>query len=804
MAQDKSLKLSVKIDTSDFDRMAKELQGKLANIYGPAQAIQSQNQIGSRMQAQGMGDQNTPGAQAFQRATQNHQRELNALIKQQNDNLKESATYLSKHSSTLAEMLKTQAGMHKGGADELAMRQKIGQSLENERQLQKGLLKDTADMNALLDKQRSGMSPMEQIKAGYQGGAAGGGGMGGGIRGAMGAGDKMLEPIGGLRGGIGLAITAAIQAVKTGSDVYKYFGQAPINASSAQGSAMSMTAGREVSGIYGNRQAYEMAFMPEKARASQMAMEATRRTQNMQGVDAATDIAGGALSTGFKGMVGGALLGGPMGALVGGVGGLALGGASGFAANKSVVMSPFSETANKDRQAGLAKTYAENYTKALQGEMDQNPLKVAAAEDYQSNNGNYLAAQRGGGLDDKSFHGVGGFKDQITNLGFSNQHGMEMIGSILAGGGSSQSAVKNSGLGLQMQRGYNLTNSGSILGSLSSSLGDPSKTENATIKILAQGMKLGLDESKFSEENRRFTQAAAEIISRSGASSGTDTDRVASGFSRFVGENTNKGIDAAKSAYDQYQGMSKETSGVRGVMRQSGIQSDPDLNKANVLSKQALLQIPEEELNKDNPIVQDVARQAKISPEDVVGKVKGINSKSVSSYKDFDDKVAVVKNYLTANKKTKYDASDPSMPQAIKDAYNGAYSINSTQEGYSGQKQNSAFMTGIVSPDGFGGGDTQKVYDKLENGDTGKSGDITEQGMAESSKLVNDNFREFKDTLVPAAKEIAIFNTNLVEMIKVLKTLPNSGEIFRGLNDARYNKAAPKNQEQSRNGKVFE
>jgi hypothetical protein len=786
---DKSLKLQMKIDTSDFDRMATELQSKLSRIYSPAQNMQAMNQTGARLGAAGLGN-NGPGQQAFERASQNHQRDLNTLIKDEAQKQQDSAKFLAQRAQTLQRLVDLQKQMTAGSAEELRIRETIGRVEANNAKLNDSFQKQNGDLNGLLDQRQKTLSPMQQIREGYRNG---------GVRGAAGAANDAMGGGGALAAAVGSVISVVTQVARAGSDVYKYLGNAPISSSSAYGSAANTTLGREVNAAYSGRQGYEMAFMSEKAKAAGMSMEQTRRVRNTQFLDAGLDMAGGAFSSGLKGAAVGGLIAGPLGAIAGGVGGAAYGAVGGFNANKSTLLSPFSEKASVDREAQLAKNFAAKFSEALEGEQNANPFKKAAADYYQNTYSQSLDAQRGMGLNYDSFHGVGGFKDQVTGAGFSNDLGMGMQSSILSAGGSSRSAYGNSVLGLQMQRGMNLTNAGSILGNLSSGQGDSKSTEAATIKILAQGMKLGLDDSKFAEENRRFTQAAAEIVTRSGAT-GNDVGRVSGNFSDFVAEKTNKGIDAAKGAYDQYQSMSKETSGARGVMRSAGILSDPDLAKLSTFDKQALLQVPEEDLNAENSVVKNAANGAGVSADEIVKKMKGINRKSVSRTNSFDDKADYVRRRLKETGRSKYDPSDKTMPSDITQAYDSAASTFSVENGYPGQRQLNASMVGLTAVDGFGAADSKSVTDKLGNLNTGKVEDTTVQGTAESSKLVNDNFREFKDTLIPAAEQIAKFNANLKQTVEILSKLPEAdrAKAFGQINSGLYGTpATPSNQSQA-------
>jgi hypothetical protein len=85
-----------------------------------------------------------------------------------------------------------------------------------------------------------------------------------------------------------------------------------------------------------------------------------------------------------------------------------------------------------------------------------------------------------------------------------------------------------------------------------------------------------------------------------------------------------------------------------------------------------------------------------------------------------------------------------------------------------------------------------------EKGGTGRAEDESVAGAAEGSRLVLENFRKFKDDLVPAAKSIEQFNIQLQKMVDIINKLP-AGERAKALSDlGLFNR--PETQQQS--GKV--
>src|SRR6202012_5205941 len=101
------------------------------------------------------------------------------------------------------------------------------------------------------------------------------------------------------------------------------------------------------------------------------------------------------------------------------------------------------------------------------------------------------------------FHGQGGFRERAINAGFMDTQAMGKSANILGAGGSTRMA-QDSVIGLQAQRAYGITNSGSVLGKISSTLGDSESSKKAFVEMIAEGNRRGLDSSQFAEENRKF------------------------------------------------------------------------------------------------------------------------------------------------------------------------------------------------------------------------------------------------------------------------------------------------------------
>jgi len=199
--------------------------------------------------------------------------------------------------------------------------------------------------------------------------------------------------------------------------------------------------------------------------------------------------------------------------------------------------------------------------------------KMAAFQQFQGKSSSYLDTQRMLGLDYSSFHGPGGFRSQAIGAGFSDDMASQMSGQIIGAGGSTRMA-RGSTLGLQAQRGFDVSNAGGILGNLSQTLGGAEQSKSAFIKMLAEGSRLGLDSSEYREENRKFLDVTSQVISRSETGNQKDIEDIVKRFGGFMAEPTTRGIQAGQGAYQAYNQITSSNTGPQGVMRAAGFLKD--------------------------------------------------------------------------------------------------------------------------------------------------------------------------------------------------------------------------------------
>ena len=806
----KEFVFSARFDTSEFDKTIEQMQQKMKSAYSQFDVSKMQRDTGQRMQQAGMGGMSMPSMDAFMKATQQSRREMDQLITEQARGQERIGKIIAARNEELKKMRDAQRQMVKDSKEELEIKEKIARVEANNQRLRESYRQSDQLINQAMDA-REKMKPqgVERLVNAYRGGGVGGVGT---ALGRMYGGGALAGTIGSVMGGIGAIGERA-------ASIYGDFGRAAPRTEGAMGSAVQGTVGGQVGNIYGRRSSFEQFFAEERSRAARQALDTLGTTQTADkaglGFGMMKNIGGG---IGMGATIGAGIgsFGGPFGtaggALIGGALGLGKGvwDVMGDERQRSLALSPFSSTASKRYQSMLAEELANNYSQSYEGQKKQNPFKFAAGQEYEQNWNRNLQAQRGMGLGNGGFYGGGGFMQNNINAGFTGEMGLEMSGSILGAGGSTRMA-RESAFGNQMSRGLDLTNAGNVLGTLSGGLGSSESTKQATIKILAEGMKLGLDDSKFAEENRKFVQSAAEIVSKSGARGESDFERVIGGFGKFVGENTTSGLGAAKTAYEQYQSISQSTTGPRGTMRAAGFMADKDLRRISTMTKQALMQVPESDLNESNPVVQAAAQEAGISEKDLVSKVTNVNQGAVSRFSESDALRDKVRQYAKSIGKENLSQEDiDKAPKDIKDAFNKMVSFQTTELGYQGQREAVARGLGTVNVGAGGGagalGRENIISDKLTR-DTGRIEDATVKAMAADSKVVLENFNEMAPAMRRAAESTAAWTREVREANAALVQALENARLNKGsssldaLRDIMTKQASPANQNQPQTGK---
>lgn len=797
----KELVFQAKLETEEFDRTVSNLQSKLKDIYAPANMVRAQSMTGARASSMGFPGMSQPSMEAFNKATQQSRRELDSLIKEQVKGQQELGKEVTRRNEELQKLKTQYKDIINLGKEDLALREKISRVEQNLTQQRNTYMKQDSQLNGSLDVKRNSPFMSNESINNFLGNGRGNQG----------------PPNSGSNFGTGSGMSASnilttIATLLTGAaKVYQQIYESPLKTTIATGGAVQGTIGRELEGIYSGRSAYEAAFLPEKLRSFQKASDVMQGNRTIDKMllgagtaglaSAGLGHGGGVLKTALSlGVLGSSdRMRALSGSTVAGALGDTLGTLPVMGGSAKRYFGNISNQQNQQYEAIHGQQLADNFMKALEGEKAQNPLKRIAAEYYQDNYTRNLNSQRSLGLNYDSFTGHGSYRDSVINEGFTDSMGMDMSSGILGAGGSTR-AARNAGFGLKLQRNADITNSASILGRLSGSLGSSEATNQATIKILAEGTKIGLDSSQYAEENRKFSQAAADAIAKSGATNPADIDRILSRFGSAMTEKTGAGIEAGTTANQMYQGITGATSGPGGVMRAGGFLRE--FGKMNPMTRAALSQLPEDMLTTDHPYVQSAANEMGTSPESIINTIRNnINSPSNTILPGTDK----LKQGLQSRMKTMgvSDLSnfqgplDPSMQSDLSSFQTGIGLENKLTD----RRQIQSLSNQILS----GGGSSNTTLEAAKNAQinggynsTNRVEDVSVKEAAQGSKVILDNFRDFRNEIVPAAKEVERFTQTISKLVSEIMKLPEDKRI--GPAQAMYQQLGGKVQPQA--GKV--
>ncbi len=636
----KELEISAKFDTSDFDKAVERMQKRLKEIYAPADMIRAQTATNQRMQQAGLGGAGPYSAgssSGYRAATQASQREVEQAIQKQVAAQERMAKVIMQREELMKRMESRQSKMIEGSKEELRIREQINRMEENQLRLKETYKQRDMTINQMIDqrertKKNQGFTPegFDLMRRFAQQGMYGASARQMGRM--MGA--NPMGTFGGAMGGLGAAAGMAGGA----ADLYGRIASFPMRLEEARGNAIGQTTGRDLASVYGGRSPFEAAYLPErKAAAGTAADQAARnrivdRTKGIAsvgGMVAGAGLVAGGLAVGGASLLGapftagGSALGLPVaGSMIAGGAAMFGGGAYGMSndRNRKGILG------GKEYEQLIASQQAKDFRETLENLKQQDPKKKLVLERYEQDRMRDVGTQRGLGLNDFEMYGGGGFQARAHRAGFMSEQAAGMASNIIGAGGSARMG-RQAEFGLGMERA-GLTNAGGILGSLSGSIQSPEATKRATIGIMAEAFQVGLDNTDFAEENRRFTQAAAQVIGRSGASSEADQDKIARTLGQFLGERTNKGVESAQGAYERYQQRGSQLGGRRGAQRLSAGMQDSVLKKFSTQDLTELLGARPDQLRSDSAFLQSYAVEAGVSPEELSKRIQEVNKKS--------------------------------------------------------------------------------------------------------------------------------------------------------------------------------
>lgn len=731
MANNKEITLSARLDDAQLIQDFANIQKKVRQLMEQEQRMSNNMSINQNMVNAGMPAMGKSGQQAFQQTYNQNNNTMRAMYMaevvelQKLDREKDKLTKKLEIQSKIYENMKSQGKdlleIEKRKAETAERLVKANQDLQRQQQLLLG-------SNKLLRPDLAPGAPMGPPAPPETTGGAGGG----------------LGNLGKIASAIGIAgVVNAIQAV--GSD----YARRPIDVARMQGSAAAGTTGRVLGQMQSGEFAYEGMFAEERAKATREAKGAETRGR-------AFDIAQ---------VVGG------VGLLVGGLAATAtgVGAAPGLAAAGLGAGMLFNKRSMLDKEkyeAEKAAQYADDYNAALAANKEMTPFKKDAIEKLQKSGSSYLAAQRSMGMSDKQLFG---FFQNMGYSGFTDQMGLQASSAILGAGGSTAMA-RASEVALKAERGLGLTNATQLLGQISGTQGIPETSKRTLIDIFAQGQMIGLDNSKYAEENRRFMQNVADSVSKGGVTSEDAAATIARIMGSFTGGGTTqRGIEAAKSAYEAYSNVGSSTSGYTGALNVSGLlTAAPGLRKIrDPAALQELLSLRPNEIDANSPDIIDAARQANMSPQalaDLLQQQKGgVAAKSLNRSGELGVLTNKMKEYRASHGGSIAGFHEQNRGEGMAALMGMAGVINPNLDRAARQAyvEGIADMPNMTQPEREAEARKQAAY-KMEDKETGRASDKVVQaaaiGAQTALKTLSESIDKFASDALAAASRMANVN----------------------------------------------
>jgi hypothetical protein len=450
-------------------------------------------------------------------------------------------------------------------------------------------------------------------------------------------------------------------------------------------------------------------------------------------------------------------------------------------------------------EAMQVKQEAELTEQMFQGMKESDPEKLEAARKSMSMYMKALPMQRMMGLSDRQYFWEGGYQDQAIKRGFTPELAAGMSGEMQAAGGSTR-GMRNATLGLQAQRGFDLTNAGSVMGRISGAAGGAAQSEEVFRKLLRESIRDGLDDSNFAEEQRKFADMTSEALASAGVKTGEDADKLLQGFSRFLGkEPTMRELEGAKGAYEKYQAASAATSGRGGALQFAGLVKG-GLGGLGAKALGGLMEIPDRDLTSTNSFVIAEAVKSGISPQALVDIVRNSKRNEVllapglnPSHMDYLQKKGLGGKILGEDELNQLKKNDPKAFQYYMEAQEAPPQAG----GYVSPQEREAQVRGYTT--GKEPLERPKTPDEMDRenreldqrlyGKTGRGADQLIEDTAVQSDKMLDMFRKFNDEITPMPENLSLVINKLSQLNNVLRGHPTNfaypGEPGFNANDRR-------------------
>jgi hypothetical protein len=776
MADNNSILVSLDLDSKELEKQFKQVQSRLKNMTGISPGLTDSPRD---MQMK----------QAFQRSEGMHREKLLKMYEKQDKIIDDLLKKEKELSEKLDGKIKNQKELNKLQQEYLQTTEAMRRGIANQQGISQALCPpghryDFATKQCVPD----------------AGGGPGGGGPGGGGPGGGGPGGRLKFPDGGgssMIPGILKVLGAVGSAVKGGGQIYKSI----TTQEERQVGARASIAGAvgELAGLQQQRRGYEMDFYgEERAKAA----EASRNRMKAEKVGDITDMIGSlalktATGAGAGYMAGTLGTGTPLIPFTA-AGGTVIGGMAGFGKGVYDIMA-------NDRQRSMIfdpEAYdqfvgakgAEAYTSTLEKYKAENFTKVKAQEYFERNKENMVKMQRAFGLSDEElFGGEESLYKRAARAGFDERTINRSAMGIQQAGGTTKAGKEGAVFAAQMERGLDLTNAASLIGKISSRTGmGGAESKDEVIRMYAEATRIGLDES----EVRGLLETSTQMALQSGISA----DEIQQALQSGLVVQSQKGIQAAQSAFERIKGKTGQMGGIRGQLAMAEFGSKEMTNllqeaggegtkgfsfkEIGYITSQSV-----DKISADNDAIAGMLLERGIDPNSEQGKkiIAEMRKRSMRSTIKNKGREKALENYRKAQAAVKNASSPEAKAEAekkLKIAYSKAAQFGAIEEGeaFGGQgtieQKAETSMTAEGVATGLVGGkaaDTKAVEEKTKK-DTGRGYDQYMRSAADDFAQEIDRLTDEMGNLRKAFKEASDSN-EIKELMSAMGKLAKAGDL---------------------------
>lgn len=775
----KEIVFAAKINTAEFNNQLKDMQERIIKAMGGMSTFDQAN-MGNRMQKLGLGTPGQPNQLQQDQAVKRSAREVEGIIKDQWKQVRELNKEMDTRLNKIQAIRKEEEALLKAGKDATSETRKRGEvemelsKKQAEHRLRMQSLNESITAREKLDQARP--QGLNRLLAAYTGAYThSAGGLGGIAQGVGAAGSAASRMMGGGLGMAGMGIGAVAAGLQLADPIARQVAGQDRVMAGAQGSAIQGLSG-PLADLYSGNARNTMLFNKERTMSMQRAMEETNTNRSW---DKASPWSGLASKT-----AGGAAVGGIGTAWLGpgALGGALVGGAAGFAKgsydiaanshSRDTVLSQFgSQSASQRLESSYSKDLSDRMNENFAAEKARDPLKTLADQQYTQNMSSNLAFQRQTGMQNADFYGEGGFLEKGTNAGFSREEMMGQSQGIFGAGGSTRAARGSADFAARLGRG-DISNASSIIGKLSGNLGSAAATESATIKVLSEGVKLGLDKSEFREEQRKFADVTAMAVVRSGATDADSAAEAAKEFGAYFGKTPTMQEIGGTAAQNFVQGATAETGTAGGAIKAAKMQSNGLLGKLDFNYKAALSQMSIDQMTTANPVVQAAADSLGVDPSEIVKQMKTVQMDSVTKRSSTQKELERIQG-MSDEEFEKDPAKNSGKLIAMMAAENGS-SVAGMSPAEMTKLGRRVRAGGNIKDDYTADAVAGSIGDTGATG-TGRMEDVDLAAVASQQKMVNDQFTEMAPLMEAAATAALNMNKTMFKMMTEMNEVIASG-----------------------------